>query len=441
MSIPLKPGRYEYKFFVDGRWTGDPANTETAPDRHGGLNSVVVVNPDPQQDSKAERDAIGAGVRRLFDAGDFATIEKRADELRRSKRKLRNGRWELVVFYNAFKPRDFTHGDANMWRETFARLDEWQRQFPDSITQPVARAYALTGAAWETRGPGWAREVSELGVASMEGGMRKAREVLEAAARLPRRCPEWYSAMQQVALGQGWKRAEYEQLFDEAVSREPTYLQYFINKAFYLAPRWYGERGEWEKFAEDAADKYDPKGERSLYTRIAWSQDYLFGNLFRQSAINWPKMRDGFRTMMKRWPESAWNRNNFCRFACLAGDRATAAGLFAKLGAEMDYDVWHSRAEFEAGKRWAQAEADSDRVQPQARLGTREATRANAVAALPNGEEFLVAYTEGVVSRWKPQQKDGDPATIVDFDAPVQQIALSPDGKLIAVALDRHNGK
>jgi chromosome partitioning protein len=39
----LDPGTYEYKFIVDGRWQNDPNNPVDVDDRHGGRNSVVVV--------------------------------------------------------------------------------------------------------------------------------------------------------------------------------------------------------------------------------------------------------------------------------------------------------------------------------------------------------------------------------------------------------------
>jgi 1,4-alpha-glucan branching enzyme len=42
-TLPLKPGRYSYKFVVDGNWKTDPANPETAPDGLGGQNSVKIV--------------------------------------------------------------------------------------------------------------------------------------------------------------------------------------------------------------------------------------------------------------------------------------------------------------------------------------------------------------------------------------------------------------
>ena len=40
VTASLKPGRYEYKFVVDGRWRPDPFNPDMVPDSHGGSNSV-----------------------------------------------------------------------------------------------------------------------------------------------------------------------------------------------------------------------------------------------------------------------------------------------------------------------------------------------------------------------------------------------------------------
>ena len=41
--VLLSPGRYEYKFIVADKWRIDPECTEWAPDGHGSLNSVIVV--------------------------------------------------------------------------------------------------------------------------------------------------------------------------------------------------------------------------------------------------------------------------------------------------------------------------------------------------------------------------------------------------------------
>jgi 1,4-alpha-glucan branching enzyme len=43
VSLPLKPGRYEYRFVVDGEWTSDPNARESAINDFGSTNSVLVV--------------------------------------------------------------------------------------------------------------------------------------------------------------------------------------------------------------------------------------------------------------------------------------------------------------------------------------------------------------------------------------------------------------
>jgi len=42
-ELALPPGRYEFLFVVDGVWVVDSAASESVPNPHGGVNSVVVV--------------------------------------------------------------------------------------------------------------------------------------------------------------------------------------------------------------------------------------------------------------------------------------------------------------------------------------------------------------------------------------------------------------
>lgn len=43
VNVSLEPGRYEYKFYVDGEEIIDPANKETVPNGLGGINSVLTI--------------------------------------------------------------------------------------------------------------------------------------------------------------------------------------------------------------------------------------------------------------------------------------------------------------------------------------------------------------------------------------------------------------
>lgn len=42
-SVMLKPGRYEYKFRVDGEWRNDPASNEVCENLFGTQNNVLSV--------------------------------------------------------------------------------------------------------------------------------------------------------------------------------------------------------------------------------------------------------------------------------------------------------------------------------------------------------------------------------------------------------------
>ena len=42
-SFQLRPGRYEYRFFVDGCWVDDPNATKTAQNKFGTKNAVLEV--------------------------------------------------------------------------------------------------------------------------------------------------------------------------------------------------------------------------------------------------------------------------------------------------------------------------------------------------------------------------------------------------------------
>lgn len=42
-TLKLAPGKYEYKFVIDGAWCADPENIEAVPNDQGTLNSVITV--------------------------------------------------------------------------------------------------------------------------------------------------------------------------------------------------------------------------------------------------------------------------------------------------------------------------------------------------------------------------------------------------------------
>src|SRR5436190_19540063 len=81
-------------------------------------------------------------------------------------------------------------------------------------------------------------------------------------------CPGWWTAMQTVALAEGWDWKTYSGLLDEAMKQEPTYQSFYDNAAYFLLPRWHGEPGAWENFAATVADKIGGDDGDIVYDRI-----------------------------------------------------------------------------------------------------------------------------------------------------------------------------
>ena len=59
--LPISPGRYEYRYVVDGRWLDDPKAKESVPNPFGGRNAVLVVPEAPRPASTTTAVADWAG--------------------------------------------------------------------------------------------------------------------------------------------------------------------------------------------------------------------------------------------------------------------------------------------------------------------------------------------------------------------------------------------
>ncbi len=155
-----------------------------------------------EPDGPAAREVVAKAASAAFQAGDYPQLEKTADDLRKTKARFPEGVWKLPSFYDGLDPQ--AHG-ANPpdWKGWFAKLDAWKAAFPDSPTQPVARAEALVNYGWEARGSGYANTVTSEGWKLLAERLAQARGVLEEAEKLPVRDPHWYCIMQAVAIGRG----------------------------------------------------------------------------------------------------------------------------------------------------------------------------------------------------------------------------------------------
>lgn len=202
-------------------------------------------------------------------SGQFAELEKTAATLAQRKERFPGGDWKLYRFFQGLgRPEHADAATEATWQYQRTAVQNWVKARPQSTAAHIALGQAFVDYAWKARGNGFGTTVTEEGRNAFSDRLAEARHVLTEVRSMPDKGPHWYSVMQTVALGEAWERDDYESLFAEAIRVEPLYDHFYSEKARYLLPRWYGEDGEWERFADESAMKIGGKEGSALYATL-----------------------------------------------------------------------------------------------------------------------------------------------------------------------------
>lgn len=279
-------------------------------------------------------------TRRLRDARDTAGLEALAASLRSEAATLDDSASLISRFYNAAVN---VPEEEPAQSEAMAFYEKWAADQPGSITAQICLARALTSHAWNARGSGYANTVSDEGWKLFADRLARAWDVLKAARSLPAKCPGWFSTAQTVALGQGWSRDDYMAMVDQAIADYPAYGEFYTNTCYWLTPRWYGERGDFEKWLALRADSYPPADRDRQYARFVWLADRMpvSGEIvFSPDRLDWDRTRHGFELWLQDDPGNLLVRSEYVRLAVLAGDRVTAREQLSLIGPKFLPAIW-----------------------------------------------------------------------------------------------------
>jgi hypothetical protein len=294
----------------------------------------------------------------LLKQRNYQGLDDMAARLRRDNITFPNGDWTISFFYAGVTELAEESADAE-WQERMQALRDWFETDTDSITARVAFACGLFNYAWQARGHGWARDVGEDGWRQFGERMTEARRILIAAERLNPDCPMYYSTRLRIAFVDGSSPAERDGLFDQCIRAFPTYPKFYLVKANFLLPRWFGAPGEWEAFAATSANRVGEEGGDMLYAQIVWSmhEKRIFGNIFQESAIEWPRVQRGFEALYRRHPDSVSVLSEYCYLAGFSEDgRSLMRSLMQRLGNRVDLSVWKTMDRYLRDRTWSFAE-------------------------------------------------------------------------------------
>ncbi len=374
-----------------------------------------------------------ATVSELLRRGKFEELDRLANEIRQKNLRFKSGAPKLGRFYGAMAHWNDS-GEDSHWNGWQTHLERWVQQQPDSVSARIVLGWFWVDNAARARTAQVAARVTEERWKTYRERLAKAMLILEEADKLPTKDPALYTVMLRASLGQPWSKETYEKTFRKATSLDPLYFPAYYAKAVHLLPRWGGGDGQLGAFATEAADQTRTELGEMLYAIVVTSvasyndsddlkKDELF---FRRNQFSWKHTKQGFLDLEKAYPDSIINRNAFCYFACLAGDRETARGLFQQIKDQWDVTLWKTEARFESSRHWA----DATTPDPQRVIHT-EANTINRLAFSPNGKELAVAGSEGYLTLWDTTTSR-QLARLEGTQGLIRALAFSPDGAFLA---------
>ena len=280
-----------------------------------------------QNSSSRQYDALQRRAQTLLKAKNYDEIEKVAANFLQTRAKFASGDWKLACFGRGLC---IVGGDDEAWKANNQRLLLWHAQRPNSKLATLMLARSWASGAESARGGEYADKVTPQQWAGMNRRLRAAAPLFAASLPDIKHSPLVFSGLQQWAILGQLPRSIYEKAWQDAESAFPGYMPFYIDKAYYLMPRWYGKPGEWEDFAARSADKIGGIKGDMFYARIVEDQSENYGADFLQnSSVSWERTKRGLRALIARDSQPAAAATAAQRLGAIAQDSPFERELFS----------------------------------------------------------------------------------------------------------------
>lgn len=276
----------------------------------------------------------------LFMTADYRALDAMLERQLATNERLAGG----SVYENSMGALDTLFGYGNLEiTDAMRRMGEWRRAVPSSIHAELAEASLLQAWAWAARGHGRQDTVSGQGWLMFADRLEMAFAGLEELGDRGRGNPVWHDLRLHLALERDEPQETREALFRDAIERFPDELSLHAARIRMLLPRWGGTHEQVKALIEEAVARSLPGDALVRYAQL-YSTDYRFENeeidFFKDTPVEWPRMRDGLTLLTERYPQSDYMLNQLAFFSCVAGDETTFATVRPRVEQHMSASAW-----------------------------------------------------------------------------------------------------
>jgi hypothetical protein len=255
----------------------------------------------------------------------FDDLSARFAQARKDKKTLPTARKELTALYGVAVSTPYRgHTEVS---DRIKVLEEWAAAKPDDPTPHIILAQLYMAWGWEARGSGFAYTVGEDGFRLFKERLGKALEHARAAEKLQPEDPELYTTLVDLGKGLGAERKHVDRWVETGRKIDPNYFPLYQATAEYLLPRWHGEVGDIEKFAEEMAEKIGGDDGLEAYFRIAMSMQLYDRSLLLYGDYDFAKISAGAQVQRKRYPTSMLGADFAALITWMDGRQADAKAL------------------------------------------------------------------------------------------------------------------
>jgi hypothetical protein len=185
-----------------------------------------------------------------------------------------------------------------------ARLERWREQFPESPVPLVAAASVNNAWAWWIRGSGFVDTVDEEAWRPFRLKIQAAQELLEQAEKKSLKDAHLYVILLRVGRSAGADREQMEEWLAKGREIDPDCLPLYREMAVTLLPRWHGQPGDVEEFAERMFEEMPNDTGLAAYATIARTHTEFELTAVFQGSYDRKKLQQAARHSALRWPDS-----------------------------------------------------------------------------------------------------------------------------------------